>query len=228
MGLLDSFEKGIERAFNGAFARTFRSGVQPVEIAAKLRSELDSKAAIVSRERTLAPNSFVVKLSESDYENMASLGQNLEDELVSALQKHAKKQGYTLPGPVMIEIEADPELQLGMVQVSSTSPQQVVWDAVVEISGTRHRLKRGRNVLGRGANCDVTIPDTGASREHFEILWDGERAMVRDLGSTNGTKLSGQTIKEASLESGAVINVGRSDIVYRVIASSDKSRNGRA
>ncbi|MBN9173865.1 MAG: DUF3662 domain-containing protein, partial [Microbacterium sp.] len=33
MGLLDSFEKGLERAVNGAFARTFRSGIQPVEIA---------------------------------------------------------------------------------------------------------------------------------------------------------------------------------------------------
>ncbi|MBN9187056.1 MAG: DUF3662 domain-containing protein, partial [Microbacterium sp.] len=33
VGLLDSFEKGLERAVNGAFARTFRSGIQPVEIA---------------------------------------------------------------------------------------------------------------------------------------------------------------------------------------------------
>lgn len=226
MGLLDSFERGIERAFNGAFARTFRSGVQPVEIASALRSELDARAAIVSRERTLAPNSFVVSLSEDDYDNMRSLGQPLEDELVLALSKHAKEQGYTLPGPILIQLQPSAEVQLGMIQVSSSSPQQVSWDAVVEISGTRHRLKRGRNVLGRGTQCDITIPDTGASREHFEILWDGERAMVRDLRSTNGTKLGGQTVKEAPLESGAVISVGRSNIVFRVIANSDRSHAG--
>ena len=65
MGLLDSFEKGIERAVNGAFAKTFRSGVQPVEIASALRSELDTKAAVVSRDRILAPNTFEVRLSRA-------------------------------------------------------------------------------------------------------------------------------------------------------------------
>ena len=63
MGLLDSFEKGLERAVNSAFAKTFRSGIQPVEIASALRSELDKKAAIVSRDRILAPNTFTVHLS---------------------------------------------------------------------------------------------------------------------------------------------------------------------
>ena len=37
MGLLDSFERGLERDVNGAFAKTFRSGVQPVEISSALR-----------------------------------------------------------------------------------------------------------------------------------------------------------------------------------------------
>ena len=63
MGLLDSFEKGLERAVNSAFAKTFRSGIQPVEIASALRSELDKKAAVVSRDRILAPNAFTVRLS---------------------------------------------------------------------------------------------------------------------------------------------------------------------
>ncbi|MBC7590655.1 MAG: DUF3662 domain-containing protein, partial [Salinibacterium sp.] len=42
MGLLDSFEKGLERAVNGAFAKTFKSGLQPVEITSALRRELDT------------------------------------------------------------------------------------------------------------------------------------------------------------------------------------------
>ena len=64
MGLLDSFEKGLERAVNGAFAKTFRSGIQPVEIAAALRRELDAKAAVVSLTRSfaqhLAPDGILV------------------------------------------------------------------------------------------------------------------------------------------------------------------------
>ena len=37
MGLLDNFERGLERAVNGAFAKTFRSSVQPLEITSALR-----------------------------------------------------------------------------------------------------------------------------------------------------------------------------------------------
>src|SRR5690606_29169923 len=61
VGLLDSFERGLERAVNGAFAKTFRSGIQPVEIASALRREMDTRAAVVSRERILAPNSYAVR-----------------------------------------------------------------------------------------------------------------------------------------------------------------------
>ena len=74
MGLLDSFEKGLERAVNSAFAKTFRSGIQPVEIASALRSELDKKAAVVSRDRILTPNTFVVRLSPADDDKMVAIG----------------------------------------------------------------------------------------------------------------------------------------------------------
>ena len=41
MGVLDRFERGIEKAVNGAFARAFKSEVQPVEIASALRRAMD-------------------------------------------------------------------------------------------------------------------------------------------------------------------------------------------
>jgi pSer/pThr/pTyr-binding forkhead associated (FHA) protein len=52
-------------------------------------------------------------------------------------------------------------------------------------------------VIGRGSDADITIADAGTSRRHVEILWDGERAMVRDMNSTNGTQLDGRRITEA-------------------------------
>ncbi|MFX5660546.1 DUF3662 domain-containing protein, partial [Acinetobacter baumannii] len=70
MGLLDSFERGLDRAVNGAFAKTFRSGIQPVESASALRAELDKKAVVVTRERILVPNALTVRLSPADDEKM--------------------------------------------------------------------------------------------------------------------------------------------------------------
>ena len=70
MGIIGRFEKGLDRAVNGVFAKAFRSEVQPVEIASALRRECDDKAAIVTRDRTIAPNTFVVELGQADHERL--------------------------------------------------------------------------------------------------------------------------------------------------------------
>jgi Protein of unknown function (DUF3662)/Inner membrane component of T3SS, cytoplasmic domain len=221
VGLLDSFEKGLERAVNSAFAKTFRSGIQPVEIASALRSELDKKAAVVTRDRILAPNTFAVRLSPADDERMKALGGALEHELDTLVHKHAKAQGYTFAGPVTIRLERDDQLSTGTLRVdSSTAEGRVSWRGVVDIAGTRHPLVKGRTVIGRGSDADITIADAGTSRKHVEILWDGERAMVRDMQSTNGTMLNGRKVTEAALTPDSTVTIGRTDIVFRVVAQA--------
>jgi hypothetical protein len=218
VGLLDSFEKGLERAVNGAFARTFRSGIQPVEIASALRSELDKKAAVVSRDRILAPNTFVVRLSAADDEKMASIGPTLVDELLDIVQKHAKAQHYSFAGPVSVALQRDDQLATGTLRVDSqTAEGRVSWRGVLDVEGKRHPITKSRTVIGRGSDADITISDSGTSRRHVEILWDGERAMVRDLKSTNGTKLNGRPVTEAGLPPDSTVTIGRTDITFRVV-----------
>lgn len=221
MGLLDSFERGLERAVNGAFAKTFRSGIQPVEIAAALRSELDTKAAVVARDRILAPNTFSVRLAAADDERMRAIGQPLVDELVELVTSHARAQGYTFAGPVSVSLRRDDALSTGTLRVdASTAQGSVSWRGVVDIDGKRHPLVKARTVIGRGSDADITIPDAGTSRRHVEILWDGERAMVRDLGSTNGTLLAGRKVTESPLPPDSTVRIGRTDIVFRVVAQA--------
>ncbi len=225
MGLLDSFEKGLERAVNGAFAKTFRSGVQPVEIASALRSELDTKSAVVSRDRILAPNTFAVRLAPADRDRLSSLGTTLDDELMRLVETHAKKQGYSFAGPVTISLASDENLSTGTLRVDSrTAAGDVAWRAVIDVEGKRHPLTKSRTVIGRGSDADITISDAGTSRRHVEILWDGERAMVRDMNSTNGTKLNGAKVTEAALAPDSVVTIGRTDIVFRVVAQAVPQR----
>ncbi|MGW8482709.1 FhaA domain-containing protein [Microbacterium sp. NPDC055903] len=229
MGLLDSFEKGLERAVNSAFAKTFRSGIQPVEIASALRREADTKAAIVSRDRIIVPNSFIVRLSPDDAERMQGLGRALIDELHALLTKHAKTQGYSFAGPLTIALEADERVATGTVRVSSgTIEGRVSWTAVIDVDGRRQTITRSRTVIGRGSDADITISDAGSSRRHAEILWDGERAMMRDLGSTNGTKVDGQKVREARLNSDSTITIGRTDLVFRIVPVASPQRSADA
>ena len=221
MGLLDSFEKGLERAVNSAFAKTFRSGIQPVEIASALRSELDKKAAVVSRDRILAPNTFTVRLAPADEEKMAALGDALGEELDTLVQRHAKAQGYSFAGPVSITVQPDDQLSTGTLRVdSSTAQGKIAWRGMLDVEGKRHPLVKSRTVIGRGSDADITIHDAGTSRKHVEILWDGERAMVRDMNSTNGTMLDGRKVVEAALPPDSTVTIGRTEIVFRVVAQA--------
>jgi hypothetical protein len=218
---LDSFEKGLERVVNGAFARTFKSGLQPVEITAALRRELDTKAAVVARDRILVPNKFTVHLSEGDYERMTGIGPTLVDELTQLVQTHATAQHYQFAGGIGIRLAEDPSLAEGVVRIESSNVKgEVSWNPVLEINGTRHPLTKPRTIIGRGAEADITVDDSGISRRHVEILWDGRRAQVNDLGSTNGSQLDGAPVTKAALPPDSVISIGRTRIVFRVLAQS--------
>jgi hypothetical protein len=228
VGILDNFEKGLERAVNGAFAKTFRSGLQPVEISAALKRELDTKAAVVSRDRILAPNSFRVQLAPSDYERMVGIGPTLVDDLNQIVQQHASQQGFQFAGAISIELVDESRLSTGMVQIDSANVQsQVSWTPVLDVAGRRHPITKARTIVGRGSDADITVDDTGTSRKHVEILWDGSHAQARDLGSTNGSQLNGRPFQRANLEPDSVIQIGRTDIVFRIVPQSSPAGPGR-
>ena len=239
MGILDNFEKGLERVVNGAFATTFKSGLQPLEVTAALRRELDTKAAVVSRDRILVPNDFVVGLAPGDYRRMHDLGPALIDEFTQLVQRHAAAQHYAFAGGISVRLEQDDSLSEGLVRIDSVNVKgEVAWTPVLDIDGKRYPITQARTIIGRGSDADITVDDTGTSRKHVEILWDGKRGQVNDLGSTNGSKLNGVPVTKAPLPPDSIIEIGRTRIVFRVLAQAasvdqyaelrDERRQGRA
>jgi len=86
---------------------------------------------------------------------------------------------------------------------------------LVDGPGTRHELTTGRNVIGRGTDADIRLPDTGVSRKHVDVVLDNGTAIAEDLGSTNGTLVNGRRITRQALADGDVIRIGHSVLVYR-------------
>ena len=121
MGILDRFEKGLENVVNGAFAKAFRSQVEPVELAGSLRREADNKAAVVSRGRTLTANHYVIELSPTDFDRLSGLENELRTDLRQVIGDHAVEQAYSFVGPVSVDfVEAD-DLDTGMYRVVSST-----------------------------------------------------------------------------------------------------------
>ena len=69
-------------------------------------------------------------------------------------------------------------------------------------------LRPGTNRLGRGRHNDFVIEHATVSTAHCEIIVEGDTVLVRDCGSTNGTFVKGQRIKEATLKPGEALRLG--------------------
>ena len=242
MGLLQKFEDSLDRVVNGAFAKAFKAEVQPVELAAALQREVDDRASVLDRDRTVIPNVFHIELSHHDYTRLAVFKDALGAELATLVTNYAGEQHYTLLGQTRVTMSEDDELETGIFRVRSEAKAEVtskvgVVQAIapepggeggshsgsdaagggqprLEVGGQAYPLVRAITVLGRGTDADIRVEDPGVSRKHCEIVV-GTPALVRDLNSTNGTLLNGQKITEASLEDGSVVKIGGTSLVYR-------------
>jgi len=225
MGIFARFEKKVEGAVNGVFARAFKGDVQPVEIAARLQRELDAEAKLMSRNKRLVPNEFSVQLSQHDHDKLAPYANTLNAELATQLRNHAREMGYAFNGPVKISFELDSELPTGRFTVTSQAVAGITPRAgrasetainraplVLEVNGTRHPLQPPGLVIGRGTEADLRINDPGISRRHAQIRVNvagpGLQIDIVDLDSTNGIVVNGQRVRHAVLHEGSRIEIG--------------------
>ena len=76
-------------------------------------------------------------------------------------------------------------------------------------------LKGAVVTIGRHPDCDVVLKDKAASRRHAQIKGKDGHFTLTDLGSTNGTRLNGQTIQSRVLEDGDRITIGATTLDFR-------------
>ena len=124
MGLFDRVEQRLERAVNGAFARAFKSEVQPVEIASAIRRAMDDRAAILGPGRTIVPNLYTVELSDTDYDRLGGYDEELESELIAAAQEHAESQRYQPGGPLQVSFASSNDLETGVFRLRTSTARR--------------------------------------------------------------------------------------------------------
>jgi len=74
--------------------------------------------------------------------------------------------------------------------------------------------------VGGRHGCDLVVEDSQVSGYHFQIELDEVGYLLRDLDSTNGTFVNGLRVREAYVEPGALIHIGKSQIQFEPLESS--------
>jgi Protein of unknown function (DUF3662)/FHA domain len=131
VGVFDRVERGLERAVQSAFAKAFKSEVQPVEIASAMRRAMDDRATTIGHGRTFVPNLFTIELAPTDYERLTGFSDMLTDELVASAQEHAESQRYQPGGPIQVDFLLKEDLETGVFRVRPATAKGVAKPSLI-------------------------------------------------------------------------------------------------
>lgn len=250
MGVLQDFERRLEGAVEGFFARAFRSGLQPIELAKAVQRYAEDHRH-VAEDGIVVPNSLRLTISSRDHERLATYGDQLPDELAEVVERTASERDWALRGPARVSIETG-QVRAGQYEVTGrveagprppptpVTPAPAVTPSaaaspsdggaattmlptnkgtptLIGPDGEQVTLRAGRHTIGRLPDCDLYLDDSTVSREHAAVVRRGDRWWVLDLGSTNGTRVNGQTAAEHPLTDGDSIELGDVVVTFRAV-----------
>ena len=224
--------------------RAYDSTIRPIEIGRRLLGVVDSQVADDTRG---IPHAYTIVLHPDDRLAFRDVESDLVRELAEAVTQHCERESYRLAEPVVIVLRDDHETKKGNLVVlpslitaegkklSTATPSAeavvvqpvaasmssplvgTITSAVVLEDGTRHVLDTERVTIGRQSGCSVVIRDSNVSREHAQLRRRPNGWTLRDLGSTNGTKLNGVRVEgEQMLANGDVIMLGSIKVTFEI------------
>ena len=257
MGVLQDFERRLEGAVEGFFARAFRSGLQPIELAKAVQRYAEDNRH-VAEDGVVVPNRYRVAISERDQERLATYGDQLGTELAGVVERTAAERDWLLRGPARVEVqtgsvrpgqydisgrvEAGPrpppapprpapsvpapsapddggQVASGDVGAATTvMPGVRGTPTLIGPEGEHVALRASRHTIGRLPDCDLHLDDSTVSRQHAAVVRRGDQWWVLDLGSTNGTRVNGQSAAEHPLADGDSIELGDVVVTFRTVA----------
>lgn len=140
-----------------------------------------------------------------------------------------------------VDLPQESELQLGSPQEYQQASPPEEFEAVVDEDGatritpmgqlkavlffgpgsanvTEFEIRKEEISIGRGKNCDVVLSDKKSSRKHILIRRAGPSFVLKDLGSSNGTKVNGVKVQEHELSSGDRISIGGTVFEFKAVS----------
>ena len=217
--------------------RFFRSPIQPAEIGRKLeRAMEDGRVASVGG--AIVPNDYRVEMHPQDMVTFADFVLPLSRQMEGWLAEEIADRGYQTLGRVIVQISANERVRRRTIGVAATAnngaPPSVhdsdrlqrteLYRVMREQSGglapQTLRMLNGAGkdrvftiraavtTIGRGLENDLVLDSTDVSRNHARIEYRDGQWFLIDLGSTNGTRLNGQPVRQAAIRGGDQFELG--------------------
>lgn len=99
-----------------------------------------------------------------------------------------------------------------------------------QFRGKNYELTEPKYIVGRVDNCDIYLKDPTVSSRHCEFVKTGNTYLLRDLNSTNGTRVNNVPITEQELKSSDILQIGGIEILFdcedKFVSTALKTQTG--
>lgn len=127
-----SLENFIGNQLEDFFNRKFSSGVQPVELAKRIRRLIESEKT-VGVAHVFIPDQYIIFLTAQDYSKLEPSFSLIITELKTYIQEYARKKDYSLKNRPVIDIQSDKSLKRGNFQVLSSFSKAESFEGKIEV-----------------------------------------------------------------------------------------------
>lgn len=229
---LFQFERQVENTIEGLFSQILGRGQRfprPQEMALAIGRAMEEGVQHSTDGQPLAPEQYMLHLYPAyvDHLNRSQLAALLAEQIRQLAAFH----GYTLETPPQVifqpsaalsprELHVDAHFQ-ALKQASTVAMEPVtppptapLPNAHLLVGDRPFSLSSPLVTIGRSRDNTLVLDDPHASRHHAQIRLRAGIYMLFDTQSGSGTLVNGVMVKEHRLQSGDVIRIGRTALVY--------------
>jgi hypothetical protein len=230
---LARLEAHLERLIEGAFAHLFTRTVRAQDVALQVARAMQSGAlpAMDGDARPIAPDHYIIRVHPDARERLTNLGLVLTQHLVEL----ATEADYRLTGDPSVEFVGDERVQPGHVYVEADhsdkpSHKTAAFDRVqihvpeyARAPRNPQLIVNGERVfplshqvinIGRSRSNQIVLDDPHISRHHAQMRLRFGCYTLFDSSSQSGTFVNDVQVREHRLQSGDVIRLGKTQMVY--------------
>lgn len=228
-------EEQLERLVEGAFAQLFGKKITARDIALGLARSMENNIKLPPSGdvHPIAPDRYAIFLNPQIHERLLKRQPNLSGMLTNHIIELASQSGYQMLTPPQVHILAQSDLETGKIIVRGSHTQTAAHSTSIMQSISRPDqqqsprnpqliINRTRIValeqkiinIGRSTDNQIILDDAHISRHHAQLRLRFGRYTLFDVQSRGGTFVNNVAIKEHRLQSGDVIRIGQTQIIY--------------
>jgi len=217
VGILTTVERSIRGLVEGAFGKAFGGRVHPAEIAKALLARM-RETECPSGHRPIVANQYTIRLSRADFAAIEQIRPEVQAELLHLLRVTADSEDWDMPGPLRVGWDPDPRLSEGQMFIEAEFVAGLPrgWLRVIRgpLEGREFALNQAETTIGRAPGNHIVLQDSDVSRLHAVVHAVGDRFILEDRESTNGTYVNHKQVTHARLATGDLIELGGTILAF--------------